>query len=91
MPGGSQGKAAAEPESEEGVTLSGDALAEAKRAASDMAERDFLEQALEQVGGIVVELAKRCNMNRSHLQVLLKKHGISSKEFRAAGRADKAG
>jgi len=42
------------------------------------------------VGGVVVELAKRCNMNRSHLQVLLKKHGISSKEFRAASRADKA-
>jgi hypothetical protein len=41
------------------------------------------------VGGIVVELAKRCSMNRSHLQVLLKKHGISSKDFRAGGRADK--
>jgi hypothetical protein len=27
---------------------------------------------------------------RSHLQVLLKKHGIRSKEFRAASRADKA-
>jgi hypothetical protein len=29
-------------------------------------------------------------MNRSHLQVLLKKHGIRPKEFRAASRADKA-
>jgi len=38
----------------------------------------------------VIELAKRCNMNRSHVQVLLKKHGIQSKEFRAAARADKA-
>jgi len=35
----------------------------------------------------VVELAKRCNMNRSHLQVLLKKHGIHSKDFRATARA----
>jgi DNA-binding NtrC family response regulator len=86
----SPGKLAAEPESDGELTLSGAALAEAKRAAGDLAEREFLERGLEQVGGIVVELAKRCNMNRSHLQVLLKKHGISSKEFRAAGRADKS-
>jgi len=70
-------------------TLTGDALTEAKRLASDLAEREFLERGLQEVGGIVVELAKRCNMNRSHLQVLLKKHGIRSKEFRAASRADK--
>jgi DNA-binding NtrC family response regulator len=86
----SQAKPAADQESEdEGPALSGDALAEAKREASDLAEREFLERGLQEVGGIVVELAKRCNMNRSHLQVLLKKHGISSKEFRANGRADK--
>jgi DNA-binding NtrC family response regulator len=70
--------------------VSADALSDAKRAASDLAEREFLERGLQEVGGIVVELAKRCNMNRSHLQVLLKKHGIQSKEFRAAARADKA-
>jgi DNA-binding NtrC family response regulator len=69
--------------------LSGDALSEAKRAASDLAEREFLERGLQEVGGVVVELAKRCNMNRSHLQVLLKKHGIRSKEFRATSRGDK--
>jgi DNA-binding NtrC family response regulator len=73
-----------------GRSLSGDALSEAKRAASDLAEREFLERGLQEVGGVVVELAKRCNMNRSHLQVLLKKHGIRSKEFRAPSRADKA-
>jgi transcriptional regulator with GAF, ATPase, and Fis domain len=72
-----------------GHALSGDALSEAKRAASDMAERDFLERALQEVGGVVVELAKRCDMNRSHLQVLLKKHGIRPREIRAAARADK--
>lgn len=87
----SQAKATADQESsDERLTLSGDALAEAKRSASDSAEREFLERGLQEVGGIVVELAKRCNMNRSHLQVLLKKHGISSKDFRAGGRADKA-
>jgi transcriptional regulator with GAF, ATPase, and Fis domain len=66
-----------------GRPLSGDALSEAKRVASDSAEREFLERGLQEVGGVVVELAKRCNMNRSHLQVLLKKHGIHSKDFRA--------
>jgi DNA-binding NtrC family response regulator len=71
---------------EDGQPLSGDALSEAKRAASDSAEREFLERGLQEVGGIVVELAKRCNMNRSHLQVLLKKHGIHSKDFRASAR-----
>jgi DNA-binding NtrC family response regulator len=71
---------------DEGPMLSGDALSEAKRAASDLAEREFLERGLHEVGGIVVELAKRCNMNRSHLQVLLKKHGIHSKDFRASAR-----
>jgi transcriptional regulator with GAF, ATPase, and Fis domain len=69
--------------------LSGDALSEAKRAASDMAEREFLERALHEVGGVVVELAKRCHMNRSHLQVQLKKHGIRPREIRAAARSDK--
>jgi DNA-binding NtrC family response regulator len=86
-----EAKVAADPaSSEEGRPLSGDALSEVKRAASDLAEREFLERGLQQVGGVVVELAKRCHMNRSHLQVLLKKHGIRSKEFRPASRADKA-
>jgi DNA-binding NtrC family response regulator len=85
------GSPTADPASgEEGRSMSGDALSEAKRAASDLAEREFLQRGLQEVGGVVVELAKRCNMNRSHLQVLLKKHGIRPKEFRAASRADKA-
>ncbi|KIF81412.1 sigma-54 interaction domain-containing protein [Noviherbaspirillum autotrophicum] len=57
-------------------------LSEAKRAASDEAERAFLERGLKEVGGTVAELARRCEMNRSHLQMLLKKHGIHSKDFR---------
>ena len=61
-----------------------DTLAEAKRAASDDAERAFLERGLQEVGGTVAELARRIDMNRSHLQVLLKKHGIQSKSFRGA-------
>ena len=57
-------------------------LGDAKRAASDEAERAFLERGLREVGGMVSELARRCDMNRSHLQVLLKKHGLHSKDFR---------
>jgi transcriptional regulator with GAF, ATPase, and Fis domain len=57
-------------------------LGDAKRAASDEAERAFLERGLREVGGTVTELARRCDMNRSHLQVLLKKHGIRARDFR---------
>jgi transcriptional regulator with GAF, ATPase, and Fis domain len=57
-------------------------LAEAKRAASDEAERSCLERGLQEVGGSVSELARRWDMNRSHLQILLKKHGLHSKDFR---------
>jgi len=61
---------------------SASSLSEAKRAASDEAEKAFLERGLQDAGGMVAELARRCDMNRSHLQVLLKKHGIRSKDFR---------
>jgi DNA-binding NtrC family response regulator len=57
-------------------------LAEAKRLASDEAERHCLERGLQEVGGTVAELARRWDMNRSHLQILLKKHGLHSKDFR---------
>ncbi|WP_042886699.1 sigma-54 interaction domain-containing protein [Cupriavidus necator] len=63
-------------------------LSEAKRAASDEAERAFLERGLQEVGGTVAELARRFDMNRSHLQMLLKKHGIHSKDFRANRQAE---
>ena len=67
-------------------------LGEAKRVASDQAERVCLERGLQEVGGTVAELARRWDMNRSHLQLLLKKHGLHSKDFRhqagtGAGRA----
>ena len=60
-------------------------LGDARRLAGDEAERAFLEQGLTEVGGTVAELARRCDMNRSHLQMLLKKHGIHSKDFRNPG------
>ncbi|HZZ13659.1 MAG TPA: sigma 54-interacting transcriptional regulator [Paraburkholderia sp.] len=58
-------------------------LSDAKRAASDYAEKAFLERGLREVSGTVAELARRIDMNRSHLQMLLKKHGLHSKDFRA--------
>ncbi len=65
-------------------------LPDIKRAASDEAEKEFIEYGLQQVSGKVAELARRINMNRSHLQTLLKKHGIRSKDYRAtAGAAPK--
>jgi DNA-binding NtrC family response regulator len=68
-------------------------LSDARRAASDEAERAFLERGLQEVGGTVAELARRCDMNRSHLQMLLKKHGIHSKDFRKqhSSQSGKAG
>jgi transcriptional regulator with GAF, ATPase, and Fis domain len=57
-------------------------LSDAKRTASDEAERAFLERGLHEVGGTVAELARRFEMNRSHVQMLLKKHGLHSKDFR---------
>ncbi|SMP62424.1 sigma-54 interaction domain-containing protein [Noviherbaspirillum suwonense] len=67
------------------VAMSAGALGEARRAASDEAERLFLERGLREVGGTVAELARRCEMNRPHLQMLLKKHGIRSRDFRPTG------
>jgi len=58
-------------------------LVDVKKAASDAAEKQYLILGLQEVRGTVSELARRVGMNRSHLQSLLKKHGIRSKDFRA--------
>ena len=47
----------------------------------------FWSGALQEVGGMVTELARRCDMNRSHVQTLLKKHGIRSKDCRNGNAA----
>jgi transcriptional regulator with GAF, ATPase, and Fis domain len=74
-----------------GMVASAVSLSDAKRTASDEAERAFLERGLHEVGGTVAELARRFEMNRSHVQMLLKKHGLHSKDFRnhAASAAPK--
>mgnify|MGYP000429292934 FL=1 len=58
-------------------------LADVKKAASDEAEKIFLERGLQEMGGRVSELARQIDMNRSHLQTLLKKHDLRSKDYRA--------
>lgn len=57
-------------------------LSDTKKNASDGAEKQFLMQGLQRTVGKVSELAKEIDMNRSHLQTLLKKHGIQSKDYR---------
>jgi transcriptional regulator with GAF, ATPase, and Fis domain len=57
-------------------------LVEVKKAASDEAEKQYLESGLRETQGKVTELARRIEMNRSHLQTLLKKHGLRSKDFK---------
>jgi len=63
---------------------SGQDLAEIKKIASNHAEKQYLQKALTSTRGNVAELARRTGMNRSHLQMLLKKHGLRSKDFRPA-------
>jgi DNA-binding NtrC family response regulator len=57
-------------------------LVEVKKAASDEAEKQYLESGLRETEGKVTELARRIEMTRSHLQTLLKKHGLRSKDFK---------
>jgi len=57
-------------------------LSEIKKTASDEAEKQFLESGLQDTAGKVSELARSIDMNRSHLQTLLKKHGLQSKDYR---------
>ncbi|HYI04124.1 MAG TPA: sigma-54 dependent transcriptional regulator [Reyranella sp.] len=73
----------------DGKAIGAAAFSEAKRVASDRTEREFLERGLQEVGGVVTELAKRCDMNRSHLQTLLKKHGIRAKDSRHANSSQR--
>ncbi len=68
-------------------------LVDAKRMASDDAERRFLQESLAKANGKVTALAKNIGMNRSHVQMLLKKHGLTrslmAKEAAAAAKTDR--
>ncbi|MDY6949649.1 MAG: sigma-54-dependent Fis family transcriptional regulator, partial [Pseudomonadota bacterium] len=62
----------AQPEPEAVTSLN-----DAKRRASDAAERSYLRECLQQANFSVTALARNIGMNRSHVQTLLKKHGIN--------------
>ena len=62
-------------------------LSEVKKAASDAAERLYLEQALSEVNGKVTDVARNLKLNRTHVQGLLKKHGLSSKNYKRTKNA----
>ena len=64
-------------------------LSEVRQAASDTAEKAYLEDVLCRYAGNVTASANSMDVNRSHLQTLLKKHGISSKSFKS--QATKSG
>jgi len=75
------------PSSGDSKNLSGEipsemSLSEVRKQASDDAELRFLEQGLHSTAGKVVELARRSGMSRTHLQDLMKKHGLSAMTFR---------
>ena len=72
---------ASQPEPEVAAT----SLNDAKRKASDEAERCYLQDCFAKANYSVTELAKNIGMNRSHVQTLLKKHGISAKRAAKPG------
>ena len=66
--------ASRQPEPEAATSLN-----DAKRKASDEAERCYLQECLEKANFRVTHLARNIGMNRSHVQTLLKKHGLSAR------------
>lgn len=79
---------AAQPEAEAATSL-----IDAKRKASDEAERCYLQECLVKANFSVTNLARNIGMNRSHVQTLLKKHGLTGQrasKHRASGAASGA-
>ncbi|MCI0667791.1 MAG: sigma 54-interacting transcriptional regulator [Methylococcaceae bacterium] len=62
-------------------------LSDLKKRAIDQAEKQYLTRALRENGGNVAELARSIDMNRSYLQTMMKKHGLSAKDFRNHSKA----
>ncbi|WP_407700583.1 sigma-54 interaction domain-containing protein [Steroidobacter gossypii] len=58
-------------------------LLDAKRKASDEAERIYLQECLAKANFSVTNLARNIGMNRSHVQTLLKKHGLNARRTAA--------
>jgi transcriptional regulator with GAF, ATPase, and Fis domain len=71
----------------EGKSQAERSLGDVRQMASDAAEKEYLEDVLTQKEGNVTVSATAMGVNRSHLQSLLKKHGISSKAFKRKQKA----
>ncbi len=69
------------PENEQ-VSLLDRPLADVKKEAAAAAEKLYLEQGLIEEAGKVVKLARRINMNRSHVWTLLKKHELDVNDYK---------
>jgi transcriptional regulator with PAS, ATPase and Fis domain len=70
------------PDSKETANPKHLTLEKVRKAASDAAEKEFLETRLREVRGNVTALSKRLGMNRSYLQTLLKKRRVCAKDFK---------
>ncbi len=57
-------------------------LTEYRRKITDKAEKEYLQEALTKNNGNATELARKTGMNRSYLQLVLKKHNLHSLDFR---------
>jgi transcriptional regulator with GAF, ATPase, and Fis domain len=57
-------------------------LNEYKKISSDKAEKEYIEEVLINSNGNIAQYARESGMNRSHLQRILKKHGLHSLDFR---------
>ena len=57
-------------------------LDEMRTMAKHSAEEQFLTYHLKRNGGHVTALARELEMNRSYLQNLMKKHGLTAKDFK---------
>lgn len=60
-------------------------LNDVREAAGNQAERSFLEKGLQNANGRVTDLARNLGMNRSYVQTLLKKHGLTKRLRRHDG------
>jgi DNA-binding NtrC family response regulator len=54
---------------------------EVQKKIKEEMERKFIEEALKQERGNILRAAARVNMDRRQFQNLVKKHGISKKDF----------
>ena len=68
------------------IPLSSDSFSEARSFVLNLFEKEFLNKILSQCRGNVSQAAKTSKMTRQNLQRLMKKHNISSKNYKSSSR-----